>query len=126
MAYIEDSIDGFDEADLREEKRTRRIRELNDAFRKQPVAGDVVVTSGIAARGAAFVRQALADVSAFDVFTPDNDPYHEHDFGEFKLAGASLFWKIDYYDQAREYGSQDPADAAVTRRVLTVMLAEEY
>jgi hypothetical protein len=31
------------------------------------------------------------------------------------------FWKIDYYDLAGECGSSDPANPAVTRRVLTVM-----
>lgn len=31
-----------------------------------------------------------------------------------------------YYDMALEFGSDDPADASITRRVLTVMLAEDY
>jgi hypothetical protein len=31
-----------------------------------------------------------------------------------------------YYDMALEFGSGDPADASITRRVLTVMLAEDY
>ena len=37
-----------------------------------------------------------------------------------------LFWKIDYYDRTMQRASPDPADAAVTERVLTVMLADEY
>jgi hypothetical protein len=30
----------------------------------------------------------------------NNDPYGEHDFGSFELAGEKFFWKIDYYDFA--------------------------
>ncbi len=46
--------------------------------------------------------------------------------GNAGLEGTKLFWKIDYYDAALCYGSADPADPRETRRVLTVMLAEEY
>ena len=38
----------------------------------------------------------------------------------------TLFWKIDAYDRALEWGSPDPADPRVSRRVLTIMLASEY
>jgi len=54
----------------------------------------------------------------------DNDPYGEHDFGSIKWHERKTFWKIDYYDQALQYW-HDPLSPEC-RRVLTVMLAEEY
>ena len=37
-----------------------------------------------------------------------------------------IFFKIDYYDRALSGHSPDPADPAVTQRVITIMLATEY
>ncbi|MBW8911009.1 MAG: DUF3768 domain-containing protein [Sphingomonas sp.] len=55
-------------------------------------------------------------------FGADVDPYGEHDFGSFSLFDQRFFWKIDYYDRSLSAGSPDPADAAATCRVLTIML----
>ena len=63
-------------------------------------------------------------VRSFDTFTVDNDPHGEHDFGTVMWSGEKVFWKIDYYDEALEYG-EDPL-SSTCHRVLTVMLAEEY
>ena len=62
----------------------------------------------------------------FDSFTEDNDPHGERDFGAFEHEGQRIFWKIDYYDRALTYGSENPADPQQTVRVLTIMLASEY
>jgi len=43
----------------------------------------------------------------FDSFTPDNDPYGEHDFGTIDWQEEKIFWKIDYYDQALTF-AEDP------------------
>jgi Protein of unknown function (DUF3768) len=106
---------------------SNRVRDLNDAFRTGgSSAGQWFLTRGVADRGQEFVALATRAVKAFDGFTSDNDPYGEHDFGSFNLAGETLFFKIDYYDADMENGSDDPSDPAVTRRALTIMLASEY
>ncbi len=102
------------------------IRELNDFFRKTGIGGKVLVTNGILNLDQAIFSQILNIVSDYDDFTETNDPYGEHDFGNFKIGGNSVYWKIDYYNKDLQYGSDDPANPEVTERVLTIMLAEEY
>ncbi|MEI9990183.1 MAG: DUF3768 domain-containing protein [Rhizomicrobium sp.] len=108
------------------QSRTDRIRDLNDAFRTTLKGGQCLFTPGVSDMGVPFATAALAAVKAFSDFDADNDPYGEHDFGAFRIGEERLFWKIDYYDLSLESGSNDPADAAQTKRVLTIMLAEEY
>ena len=105
---------------------TTKIRDLNDAFRRTLDGGRILFTQGVSSYGVIFSHRALEVVREFDAFTPDNDPHEEHDFGSFTLDGEKLFWKIDYYDVALEYGSNNPADPAQTTRVLTILLAAEY
>jgi hypothetical protein len=105
---------------------SERIRELNDDFRRTFVGGAVMITAGVEAMPVEQRRSLLAKVRAFDVFTEDNDPHGEHDFGAVDEGGVSGFWKIDLYDREMTMHSPDAADPAVTTRVLTVMLAEEY
>ncbi len=104
----------------------QRIKELNDAFRRTGEGGRMLLTAGIGALPVQHQVEILMRVRAHDEFTEDNDPHREHDFGSFDHAGARIFWKIDYYDAACEFGSEDPADPTKTTRVLTIMLAEEY
>jgi len=101
-----------------------KIRVLNDHARRSFKGCRVVSTQGV---------QAMSDVPSildlvrwFDAFTPGNDPYGEHDFGSFSYAGETVFWKWDYYDVDLQMHSPDPSDPAVTTRVLTIMLADEY
>jgi hypothetical protein len=105
---------------------TEAIRTLNDALRTTFEGGRVLVTQGVRTLPLELNAAALQAVQAFDAFTPENDPYGEHDFGSFELQGARIMWKIDYYDPSLTGGSEDPADPEVTTRVLTIMLAEEY
>ena len=103
-----------------------RIRLLNDNFRSTFIGGRVVVSAGVAELPLGTKAQVLLRVQKFSTFNVKNDPHGEHDFGSFCLARQKYFWKIDYYDLQCEFGSEDPADAAKTTRVLTIMLAEEY
>jgi hypothetical protein len=103
-----------------------RIRELNDDFRRTFVGGVVLITAGVEAMPDEQRRSLLVKVRSFDAFFEDNDPHREHDFGAVDEGDGRYFWKVDCYDRAIEFGSPDPADPAVTTRVLTIMRADEY
>ena len=102
------------------------IRELNDQFRRSLTGGTLLLTAGIVAFGVEAQARIIAAVQVFDAFTPDNDPYGEHDFGSVEVDGEKIFFKFDYYDLSRAMHSEDAADPSKTERVLTIMLASEY
>ena len=121
---------------------TDHIRRLNDMARTHPeiVNATWVMTPGVTAllvcelaegepmepqspQRMAALRQAIA---TFYDWSEGNDPYGEHDFGAFTLFGARLFFKIDYLHPDRETLAPVPGNIELCRRVLTVMLAEEY
>ena len=122
--------------------RSERIARLNDRARQaMGLACVAVATEGFRALPEADQSRVRELVETFDAFTPDNDPYGERDFGaiyrgsdgrwttSYPAQGRAVekvFWKIDAYDRALQFGSEDPANPAVTRRVLTIMLASEY
>jgi hypothetical protein len=99
---------------------------LNDRFRRDFSRGRVVLTAGVAALPADALGELLRAVRSFDSFDAGNDPHGEHDFGKVEIGGEAYFWKIDCYDGDLLYGSPDPADPAVTTRVMTIMRSEEY
>jgi hypothetical protein len=100
--------------------KTNAIRALNDELRQNLSAGTALITAGVAALGAEAVARIVKTIAVYDDFCHANDPHEEHDFGVFEVDGHKIFFKIDYYD------SPDPSDPAVTNRVITIMLAEEY
>ena len=120
--------------------RAERIARLNDlARRAMGVACVVVATEGIRALPEVDQSRLRELLETFDAFTADNDPYGERDFGAIYQGvdgvwsasrpidvAVTVFWKIDAYDRELRFGSEDPADPAVTQRVLTIMLASEY
>ena len=118
--------DDICQAECQPDPRTPKIRALNDRLRRELVGGQIFLTPGVQGLGEATVQLLVHEIMAFDDFTPDNDPYGEHDFRRLKIAGQTILWKIDSYDRSLCYGSPDPADEAVTTRVLTIMLSSEY
>jgi len=102
------------------------IRELNDHLRQNLATGVAVMTPGIAALGQEVVERIVRTIAVFDDFCHANDPYEEHDFGSFEADGHTIFFKIDYFDDTLTHHSPDPSNPSVTKRVITIMLAEEY
>jgi hypothetical protein len=101
-----------------------KIAALNDAARTSFIGARIVITHGIATIND--LDGLYGKVSTFNAFTERNDPYGEHDFGSVEHEGETVFWKFDYYDVDLLMHSPDPSDPAITARVLTIMLAEEY
>jgi hypothetical protein len=72
------------------------------------------------------VARIVKTIEVYDNFCRANDPHEEHDFGSFEADGHTIFFKIDYFDSTLTVHSPDPSDPAVTKRVITIMMAEEY
>lgn len=106
--------------------RTALIREFNDALRIRGIGGQIVLTAGVAALGQQAVARIFRALKAFDQFDEDNDPYGEHDFAALRVGDIRVMYKIDYYNRTMDGLSPDPSDPALTIRVMTVMLPEEY
>ena len=124
-------------------EQTARIARLNDLARQaMGVACTPVATAGFRSLPDADQSQVRELIETFDAFTDDNDPHGERDFGSiYQLRDRSwtterprsqedecerVFWKLDYYDRNLEFASEDAANPAITRRVLTITLSDEY
>ena len=124
-------------------EQTARIARLNDLARSaMGVACKAVATVGFRSLPEADQSRVRELIETFDAFTEDNDPHGERDFGTIYQLGDGqwtterprvredererVFWKLDYYDRDLRFASEDAADPARTRRVLTIMLSDEY
>jgi hypothetical protein len=105
---------------------TLRIRILNDQFRTTFRGGRFLMSAGIAALDPATQAALIKAVTTFTDFNPDCDPWGEHDFAVVEARGVKAFFKIDVYDRDLKFGSPDPADPAVSRRVGTLYLPGEH
>lgn len=115
-----------DAVSLAEAARRTIIRCLNDTFRTTFAGGQVMLTQGILALDGEAQRIILERVRGFEAFCTDNDQHGERDFGSFDHDGERIAFKIDYFDLSLTYGSENPADASITRRVMTIMLMDEW
>jgi hypothetical protein len=77
---------------------TAKIAALNDHARQTFRECRVVITQAVAELGKDDVDRILDKVRNYNDFTPDNDPFLEHDFGSIQFGENTIFWKIDYYD----------------------------
>jgi Protein of unknown function (DUF3768) len=124
-------------------EQTARIARLNDLARSaMGVACTAVATVGFRSLPETDQSRVRELIETYDTFDEDNDPHGERDFGcVYQLSDGCwtterprsrddererVFWKFDYYDRDLRFGSEDAANPAVTRRVLTIMLADEY
>ena len=97
-----------------------RIADKNDVFRK--LGFGVTMTCGAAELPD--VIGLMSKIRAYNNFTKASDPYFEHDFGKLEWHGHKVFWKIDYYNNELTC-FEDPL-SPTCKRVMTVMLADEY
>jgi hypothetical protein len=102
------------------------IRHFNDELRRNLICGGAFMTVGVAALGPEIAERICEAIMLYDDFCLDTDPYGERDFGSIKVEGRTIFFKVDYYSNDMRHGSPDPSDPTVTKRILTIMLAEEY
>ena len=124
-------------------EQTARIARLNDLARSAiGVACTAVATVGFRSLPTSDQSRVRELIETYDAFTEDNDPHGERDFGTIYQLGDGrwtterprlsddererVFWKLDYYDRQMQFASDDATNPAVTRRVLTIMLADEY
>lgn len=107
-----------------------KIAELNDKLRQNiftPMEyGTIIITNGVSILPIQEQIIIMNLVKNFNKFTAGNNPYGEHDFGKVSLNGIDYFFKIDYYDNDLTYGSENPSDNSITKRVLTIIRADEY
>ncbi len=108
------------------ENTASEIRRLNDQLRTTFVGGAILITPGVEALTLSQRAALLALIRGLEAFPPEDDPYGEHDFGAVDFDGSKFFFKIDYYDLTMDAGSPNPANPNCTRRVMTIMRADEY
>ena len=106
------------------------VAQFHDFFRRAILTnptkgGKCVVTRAVNALPPDTQASIIEQVRTFSNFNEGNDPWGEHDFGAFEVAGVGkVNWKIDdYEDETMQYGAENKLKGYP---VLTIMLAEDY
>ena len=120
-----ETIDGIEEGSELDEQ-SIKIRDLNDELRRTFSGGQIMLTAGIDNLPQDIQARVFKAIQEFDDFSKDCDPYGTHEFGSVEVHSKKVWFKIDTYDQNLEYHSPDAADPTVTKRVMTILLPEEY
>ena len=102
-------------------ERRATIIALNDQLRTTFKGGRVQMTRDFFELDARLRGRALWVMSRYNKFADDS----EHNFGVFIFAGYSFEWDIEYRGKDGTGTSIDPADPAVTFRVLTLFAAAD-
>ena len=89
-----------------------RVRALNDALRQGFSGGRLQLTQGLLALPNGALVEAMTTLATFEDFSPGDDPYGEHDFGAFHVAGRQLFSRSATTPRA----SKRPLPIPATRR----------
>lgn len=111
--------------------RRKRIAHLNDRCRLglDRTAQTVITRSCLAAFGhgtaAAEAVHQLAILAAIRAIQFADDDKTERGRGQIEYEGETVYFVIDAYDVDLRYGSDDPADPSITRRVMTIMMHED-
>lgn len=113
-----------------EAERRRRIRELNDIFRRQQTPAAFMLGEFVKAP---LVREmpwgdqwaVVEMVKRFERFDDEGEPNGLHDYGAFTYKDQRFFWKIDYVDPKLTKLSDDASDPERAVRFLTIHMTEE-
>ena len=111
---------------MADDVRRAAIARLNDRLRFTGEGGWTYLSRGVAALPIMTKEAIINAVRHFSDFTPDNDPHGEHDCAILAMEQHNVMWKIDYYPHDRSKDEIDAADPEAVKRVMTIMIAEEY
>ena len=99
----------------------KRIRELNDNFRRTGEGGLPYPSDKVKAAGSAFLAAALRAIASFDAFTEEQDPSGERQGGMVEVEGEKVFFQINYYyDRNMGNKAPNPANPSTTQRTLFI------